>query len=108
LLFDVETILSLNKSQKMMKKNLVSVFAVVVLVFLCVGNAEAQCAMCKAAAEANLKTGGSDPVGLNAGILYMLLMPYLMVAAIGIWWYRNRRKEATVVPYTPEELAKWN
>ncbi len=53
----------------------------------------AQCAMCKGAAEANLRQGGGDPVGLNKGILYMFSMPYLLVGAIGYWWWRNRRKE---------------
>jgi hypothetical protein len=52
---------------------------------------EAQCAMCKGAAEANLKQGGGDPAGLNAGILYMLSIPYLLVAAMGYWWWRNRK-----------------
>lgn len=53
----------------------------------------AQCAMCKASSEANLKAGGGDPRGLNAGILYMLVMPYLLVFGIGFWWWSNRRKE---------------
>ena len=53
----------------------------------------AQCAMCKGAAEANLKMGGGDPVGLNRGILYMLSVPYLLVGGIGYWWWRNRKKE---------------
>lgn len=55
--------------------------------------AAAQCAMCKASSEANLKAGGGDPKGLNAGILYMLAMPYLLVMGIGLWWWNNRRKE---------------
>lgn len=70
---------------------------------------EAQCAMCKAGAEANLKTGGTDPVGLNMGILYMLLAPYLLVGGIGIWWWRNRKTEAEMGPmYTEEELRQMN
>lgn len=52
----------------------------------------AQCPMCKIAAESNLQNGGTAGTGLNSGILYMLLMPYLLVATIGIVWYRNRRK----------------
>ena len=52
----------------------------------------AQCAMCKGAAETNLKQGGGDPVGLNNGILYMLSLPYLLVGSIGLWWFRNRQK----------------
>lgn len=53
----------------------------------------AQCAMCKGAAETALKQGGGDPQGLNNGILYMLAMPYLLVGAIGFWWWKNRRNE---------------
>jgi hypothetical protein len=56
-------------------------------------SASAQCAMCKGAAETALKQGGGDPQGLNNGILYMLAMPYLLVGAIGFWWWKNRRNE---------------
>lgn len=63
----------------------------------------AQCAMCKGAAEANLKQGGGDPVGLNAGILYMLSIPYLLVGSIGYWWWRNRQKEREQVAEMSEE-----
>jgi len=56
-------------------------------------SASAQCAMCKGAAETALKHGGGDPQGLNNGILYMLAMPYLLVGAIGFWWWKNRRNE---------------
>lgn len=52
-----------------------------------------QCAMCKASSEANLKAGGGDPQGLNAGILYILALPYLLVLGIGYWWWSNRRKQ---------------
>lgn len=72
-------------------------FIVLALAFLCIAAAadplSAQCAMCKASSEANLKAGGGDPKGLNAGILYMLMLPYLLVASIGFWWWRNRKKE---------------
>ena len=49
--------------------------------------------MCRMSAETNLKNGGSAGKGLNAGILYMLATPYLLVGAIGFIWYRNRRKD---------------
>lgn len=67
--------------------------AVLIAFALYSGDATAQCAMCKGAAEANLKQGGGDPQGLNNGILYMLSMPYLLVGVIGFWWYRNRKKD---------------
>lgn len=46
--------------------------------------------MCKASAEANIKEGGTKALGLNAGILYLFLAPYLLVLSIGgIFYYRN-------------------
>lgn len=67
-----------------------------------------QCAMCKGAAEANLKQGGGDPVGLNNGILYMLSVPYLLVGAIGYWWWRNRRQEREqAADMTEEDFAHY-
>lgn len=53
----------------------------------------AQCPMCKMSAESNLANGGSAGKGLNAGILYMLATPYLIVGAIGYYWWRNRKKQ---------------
>lgn len=54
----------------------------------------AQCPMCKMSAESNLKNGGTAGKGLNAGILYMLALPYTLVGTIGfIWWRNNRRRE---------------
>jgi len=53
---------------------------------------EAQCAMCKAAAESNMRGGGTEGRGLNNGILYMLLTPYILVGTIAYIWYRNKKK----------------
>ena len=58
---------------------------------------EAQCPMCKMSAESNLKAGGTAGKGLNAGILYMLATPYLLVGFFGYMWYRNRKKEQDIV-----------
>ena len=69
----------------------------------------AQCAMCKGSAEMNLKQGGGDPQGLNNGILYMLVMPYLLVGAIGYWWWRNRRKEQEQISdFSEEDFARYD
>lgn len=54
--------------------------------------AQAQCPMCKISAESNLKNGGTAGKGLNAGILFMLSVPYLLVGTIGYVWWRNRQK----------------
>jgi len=44
-------------------------------------------------AQQNLKDGGSAGKGLNKGILYMLLTPYVVIGSIGFFWYKNRRKD---------------
>lgn len=51
----------------------------------------AQCPMCKMSAESNLKDGGTAGKGLNAGILFMLSMPYLLVGTLAYVWFRNRK-----------------
>lgn len=54
----------------------------------------AQCPMCRATAESNLANGGSAGKGLNAGILYMLATPYLLLGVLVWLWRKNRNKEA--------------
>lgn len=56
-------------------------------------NLLAQCATCKAAAASQDESGDLIiGAGLNTGILYLLAMPFLMAALIGIIWYRNQKK----------------
>lgn len=56
----------------------------------------AQCAMCKAAVEANLKDGGSAGAGLNDGILYLMAMPYVAMFFFGVFYYLQKRNKQTV------------
>jgi len=57
---------------------------------------QAQCPMCRMTAESNLKNGGTAGKGLNNGILYMLLTPYLLIGVVGYIWYSNRRTEEEI------------
>lgn len=66
---------------------------ILVLCVLPVIQATAQCPMCRMTAESNMQNGGTMGAGLNAGILYMLVAPYLIVGGIAFWWWRNRKKE---------------
>ncbi len=51
----------------------------------------AQCAMCKATAEtANQNTSGSLAEGLNTGIVYLMLIPYTLLAIIAVVFFRKR------------------
>jgi len=91
-----------------MKRKVVMIAFVAVLILLLTANwteLAAQCPMCKMSAESNLKNGGTVGRGLNTGILYMLAMPYLIVGSIGIWWYRNRKKELQVTEMTESDFV---
>ncbi|MFZ6009669.1 MAG: hypothetical protein ACOYXT_04915 [Bacteroidota bacterium] len=57
----------------------------------------AQCAMCRSTLENNFSNGSPGiAAGINTGILYLLVMPYLAVLILGYFWYKsskNARKE---------------
>ncbi|QHV98458.1 hypothetical protein [Spirosoma endbachense] len=54
----------------------------------------AQCAMCRGTVESTVSNGRSIVASeLNFGILYLLMVPYLIVASIGYLWYRNSKRE---------------
>lgn len=75
-----------------MKNKTFKILAIFLLLALISVEISAQCPMCKIGAESNLKNGGSAGAGLNTGILYMLVLPYLLVATIGFVWWKNRKK----------------
>ena len=73
-------------------------FSLILVLLLCGGSEVlAQCPMCRATAETNLANGGTEGEGLNQGILYLLGMPYVLVATVAFIWWRNRRREADIV-----------
>ena len=60
------------------------------VVFICVLPAEAQCAMCRAVLES--EQSGTAAKGINNGIMYLMIFPYLLVGTVGYLVYRNRQK----------------
>ena len=65
-----------------------------ICVFLVGISSNAQCAMCRAAlsGEANIKKAEA----VNDGIVYLMVIPYLLVAIIGVLIYRmyqSKKKE---------------
>jgi hypothetical protein len=66
--------------------------------------ASAQCAACAAAVETNAQGKDSKTGGLNNGIMYLLAMPYLAVAAAGYIWYRNYRRKNVELNMRNEKL----
>ncbi|SEA20457.1 hypothetical protein [Pedobacter hartonius] len=58
-------------------------------------NASAQCAMCTINAEQGVKNGNTQAKGINSGVLYLMAIPYLMIAALGVLWYKRYRNANT-------------
>jgi len=69
-----------------------SLLTILALILICSIETYAQCPMCRAAAEQNLASGGDAARGLNNGILYLLVTPYLIVSLLGVIWYFRYRK----------------
>ncbi|MEY2963176.1 MAG: hypothetical protein RL754_437 [Bacteroidota bacterium] len=51
--------------------------------------ASGQCSMCKAVAET--ANGGGIGTGINYGILYLMIFPYLIISAVAYRLYRARK-----------------
>ena len=54
-----------------------------------------QCAMCRTQLENNVSNGNPGiAAGINTGILYLLIMPYLIILTLGYFWYKSSRRNA--------------
>ena len=63
-----------------------SIFLFLVLVGFQLQSAIAQCAMCRASVESNVSDGDTSVgAGLNMGILYLFVAPYLLMMVIGFF-----------------------
>lgn len=67
-----------------------TLFLLLIVLFLTVLPAEAQCAMCRAVLET--EEGGEAAKGINNGIVYLMIFPYLLVGGVGYAVYRSRKK----------------
>lgn len=67
--------------------------ALLVIVLTLMPNTEAysQCAMCKAVAEDGMSDANSgSTAGLNNGILYIMLIPYILLATLAFVFFRKK------------------
>jgi len=66
-------------------------------------SAYSQCAMCRSTVESNVGTGKGNNApesevgkGLNKGIFYLLVLPYVLIGTVGFLWYQSNRKKKNV------------
>lgn len=76
-----------------MKKKLFIISAV--FLFLFPELVEAQCAMCRAALES--EADNSQAEGINNGIVYLMAIPYILVAGLFFFIYRKLKNRNTAV-----------
>lgn len=71
-----------------MKRLLSTLFVLLALT----ASASAQCAMCRATLENNFSNGDAGiAAGINFGIFYLLVLPYLAAVVIAVVWYKSSK-----------------
>ena len=71
-------------------KNLLSIFYFLFSMFFSLST-NAQCAMCRAALSSEGNTAKAQAV--NDGIVYLMVIPYILVAGIGYYIYKMRKNK---------------
>lgn len=75
-----------------MKKAYILILVLTLVLFIGL-DADAQCAMCKAQLEtADQASANAKNTGINSGILYLMLFPYILIGGIAYMWYRSSQK----------------
>jgi len=70
-------------------------FLIILILFLLVVTpVEAQCAMCRAVLES--EEGQGTAKGVNDGIIYLMMIPYILVGGLGYFIYRILSKKEKV------------
>lgn len=71
----------------------IKIIILLLLVFIVSFEASAQCAMCRAVLES--EDGQSAAKGINDGIMYLMVFPYLLMAGVAYFIWKSRRKSKT-------------
>ncbi|MFM7015330.1 MAG: hypothetical protein ACKOX3_03280 [Bacteroidota bacterium] len=77
-----------------MKKIILSL--VFVLSFTLNNDVNAQCSMCRQAAESGIKKGEMQGRGLNKGILFLMAIPYVLGGTAFFIYKKNKRKKTSI------------
>ncbi len=66
------------------------VFCSVLVFLLLTTSIEAQCAMCRAVLES--EEGQETAKGINNGIVYLMIVPYILIGVVGYFIYKSKKK----------------
>jgi hypothetical protein len=73
-----------------MKSRFLLLLLITFALLFIIGDAEAQCAMCKATNESALDNGSTQGKGVNEAIVYLMFVPYLLLGLLGFFFFRKR------------------
>ncbi len=79
-----------NKTSKYNFQNFRSKIICLLAIFFIPFLGQAQCAMCRAALQG--EGNQSQAAAVNDGIIYLMIIPYILVAAVGFYVYQSRKK----------------
>ncbi len=66
-----------------------SIYILVFIFLLNIIPIEAQCSMCRAVLQS--EEGQSAAKGINNGILYLMVLPYILIGGVGYFLYKARK-----------------
>ena len=77
-----------------MIKSFKYIIVILLLAVVSLQTASAQCAMCRATVENNVSNGDlTVGAGLNLGILYLFIAPYILLTVLGVLWYKKAKRK---------------
>jgi hypothetical protein len=77
-----------------MKRSFIySIFIVAALLFLDIDLFAQGCVQCRMGPSSNLEGGGNVAKGINTGILYLMLIPYMLIMSIVGYVFRKQLSE---------------
>lgn len=77
----------------MSKRVFIVVAIVLILIIALPLESMAQCAMCNETARTSTEGKNENALALNNGILYLMIIPYIMLVTIGFLWWKYERKK---------------
>jgi len=78
-----------------MKQKVLKILSLTLALVFSSGTVLGQCAMCQATAENSIAEGSTQALGLNFGVMYLLLLPFMAVSLLGFLWFLHHQKQKT-------------
>lgn len=72
-------------------KKLIPALLILSILLLLPEVAEAQCSMCRAVLQSEADQSAAK--GINDGILYLMIFPYILIGGVGFFIYRSKKNK---------------